>query len=140
MESTGPWCMAAAGVQDQDLIEDDGVVKYGAITEGYKEYLTYINKLYHEKKLDLKEFCQSDEEKKERGQNDRIGVFSDYFSYFTTGQEPEEATNNPMFEPLTSPESDEKIAPVNDGIQRGAFALSKNNPSPEASIRWLDYF
>src|SRR5699024_543558 len=40
----------------------------------------------------------------------------------------------------TSPESDEKIAPVNDGIQRGAFALSKNNPSPEASIRWLDYF
>src|SRR5699024_5673638 len=27
-----------------------------------------------------------------------------------------------------------------DGIQRGAFALSKNNPSPEASIRWLDYF
>src|SRR5699024_5020470 len=50
------------------------------------------------------------------------------------------ATNNPMYKPLKSPDVDEPIAPIDDGIQRGAFALSKNNPSPEASIRWLDYF
>src|SRR5699024_12711938 len=63
-----------------------------------------------------------------------------YFSYFTTGEEVDEATNNPMYKPLKSPDVDEPIAPIDDGIQRGAFALSKNNPSPEASIRWLDYF
>src|SRR5699024_7114967 len=79
-------------------------------------------------------------EKKAKGQNDRIGVFSDYFSYFTTGQEPEGATTNPTFEPLTSSESEERIAPVSDGTQRGALALSKHYRTTEASIRWLDYF
>src|SRR5699024_619485 len=89
MDSIGPWFMAAFGVKDQGIIEDDGEVKYGAITDGYKEYLKYMNKLYDEELLDPETFSQSDEEKKAKGQNDRIGVFSDYFSYFTTGQEPE---------------------------------------------------
>src|SRR5699024_1274186 len=139
MDSIGPWFMAAFGVKDQGIIEDDGEVKYGAITDGYKEYLKYMNKLYDEKLLDPETFSQSDEEKKAKGQKDRIGVFSYYFTYFTTIQETEEATNNPLFEHLKSPESDEKMAPVNECIQRGAFALSKNNPSPEASIGWLNY-
>lgn len=140
MDSIGPWFMAAFGVKDQGVVEDDGEVKYGPTTQGYKKYLEYMHKLYDEDLLDSETFSQSDEEKQAKGQNNRLGVFSDYFSYFTTGQDPEEATNNPMFKPLTSSESEEPIAPVNDGIQRGTFALSKDNPSPEASIRWLDYF
>src|SRR5699024_6977478 len=90
--------------------------------------------------LDPETFSQSDEEKKAKGQNNRVGVFSDYFSYITTGEEVDEATNNTMYKPLKSPDVDEPIASIDDGIQRGAFSLSKNNPSPEASIRWLDYF
>lgn len=140
MDSIGPWFMAAFGVKDQKVIENDGKVGYGAITDEYKEYLKYMNKLYEEDLLDPETFSQSDEEKKAKGQNNRVGVFSDYFSYFTTGEEVDEATNNPMYKPLKSPDVDEPIAPIDDGIQRGAFALSKNNPSPEASIRWLDYF
>src|SRR5699024_8459516 len=30
--------------------------------------------------------------------------------------------------------------PISDGIVRGTFSLTKDNPSPEASIRWVDYF
>src|SRR5699024_12280130 len=62
MDSIGQWFMAAFGVKDQGIIEDDGEVKYGAITDGYKEYLKYMNKLYDEKLLDPETFSQSDEE------------------------------------------------------------------------------
>lgn len=140
LDSIGPWFMSAFGVKDQGVVENDGEVTYGAITDGYKEYLEYMNKLYEEKLLDPETFSQSSEEKQAKGQKNQVGVFSDYFSYFTTGEDPDEVENNPMFSPLKSDRIDEPIAPVNDNIQRGAFALSKNNPSPEASIRWLDYF
>src|SRR5699024_10529720 len=140
LDSIGPWFMSAFGVKDQGVIENDGKVTYGAITDGYKEYLEYMNQLYEEKLLDPETFSQSSEEKQAKGQKNQVGVFSDYFSYFTTGEDPDEVENNPMFSPLKSDAIDEPIAPVNDNIQRGAFALSKNNPSPEASIRWLDYF
>src|SRR5699024_727401 len=45
-DSIGPMFMSAFGVKDQGIIEDDGEVKYGAITDGYKEYLKNMNKLY----------------------------------------------------------------------------------------------
>lgn len=48
--------------------------------------------------------------------------------------------NNPMFQPLTSPVSEEPIIPRNPAIERGTFSITNKNPNPEASIRWIDYF
>src|SRR5699024_12839799 len=58
LDSIGPWFMAAFRVKDQGVIENDGNVTYGAITDGYKEYLEYMNKLYEEKLLDPETFSQ----------------------------------------------------------------------------------
>jgi len=140
MESIRPFLLSAFGLKEQDIQEFDGEVVYGATHENYKEYLKYMNKLYDEKLLDNEVYSQSDDQKKAKGQENRLGAFTDYFSYFTTGETDEEAVNNPMFHPLTSEFSDEPMVPISDGIVRGTFSLTKDNPSPEASIRWVDYF
>src|SRR5699024_12624002 len=102
MDSIGPWFMAAFGVKDQKVIENDGKVGYGAITDEYKEYLKYMNKLYEKDLLDPETVSQSDEGKKAKGQNNRIGVFSEYFSYITTGEEVDEDRTNIIYKSLKS--------------------------------------
>src|SRR5699024_7043477 len=88
----------------------------------------------------LEALSQSDEEKTAKGQANRVGVFPDWYSFFTTDETKEEAMKHPMFHPLVTDESKEPIIPRDTGIERGAFALSSENPNPEASIRWVDYF
>lgn len=140
MNSMRPWLLAAFGMKEWDVDEIDGKVRYTPITDNYKEYLTFMNKLYSEKLLDPETFSQADEQKKAKGQDNRLGAFTDFYSFFTTGETEEESMNNPMFYPLTSSVSPEPILPRNPAIQRGTFSITKNNPYPEASIRWIDYF
>lgn len=140
MESTRPWLLGAFGLKEWGIDEVDGTVRYTPITENYKEYLTYMNKLYEEGLLDPETFSQSDEQKKAKGQANRLGLFPDYFSFFTTGESQEESINNPMFHPLTSSVSDKPLFPRSPGISRGTFSITSNNDHPEATIRWVDYF
>lgn len=140
MDSTRHWMLGAFGMKEWGIEEQNGKVRYTPITEEYKSYLTYMNKLYNEKLLDSETFSQADEQKKAKGQNNRVGAFPDYFSFFTTGEGEDESMNNPMFQPLTSPVSEEPIVPGNPAIERGTFSITNKNPNPEASIRWIDYF
>lgn len=140
MESIRPWLMGAFGMRSFGLEVVDGKVQYTPITENYKEYVTFMNKMYSEKLLDQEVFGQSQEQTKAKGQNNQIGLFSDWFSYFTTGQTEEEALNNPMFQPLTSDISKEAVVPKGPGILRTTLTITKNAASPEAILRWADYF
>lgn len=140
MNSSRPWLLGAFGIKEWGIEEIDGTVRYAPIEPEYKEYLTFMNKLYEEELLDPETFSQSDEQKKAKGQANRVGVFPDWFSFFTTGQSEKEAINNPMFHPLTSSVSDEAVIPRGTGMTRGAFSITSENPNPEASIRWVDYF
>ncbi|WP_152655176.1 extracellular solute-binding protein [Oceanobacillus sp. CFH 90083] len=140
MESSRPWLLAAFGIKEWGIEENNGKVRYTPTEEAYKEYLTYMHKLYKEGLLDSETFSQSDEQKKAKGQDNRIGVFPDWYSFFTTGEPEEEAVRNPMFHPLTSDESRQPVIPLGHGMSRGAFSISESNPNPEASIRWIDYF
>lgn len=140
MNSARIWLMAAFGVLSQDVQNNNGKVIYAPISKGYKAYLTYMHKLYTDGLLDKDTFSQSDDQKKAKGQADRLGIFSDYFSYFTTGRSTTAAVNDPMYQPLTSPESPKAVVPMSPRINRGDFAITKNNPSPAASLRWVDYF
>lgn len=140
MESSRPWLLAAFGIKEWGIEENNGKVRYAPMEEAYKEYLTYMNKLYEEGLLDSETFSQSDEQKKAKGQDSRIGVFPDWYSFFTTGEPEEEAVGNPMFYPLTNDDSRDPVIPLGHGISRGTFSISESNPNPEASIRWIDYF
>jgi len=140
MDSTRPWLLAAFGLTDRSIEEIDGKVVYAPITENYKEFVTYMNKLYSEKLLDPEVYSQADEQKKAKGQNNQIGLFPDWFSFFTTGRSEKESVMDPMFYPLTSDINPERVTPGSPRMGRSTFAITSNNPSPEATLRWVDYF
>ena len=140
MDSTRPWLLGAFGLTDRTIEEIDGEVVFAPITENYKEFVTYMNKLYSEKLLDPEVYSQADEQKKAKGQNNQLGLFPDWFSFFTTGRTEKESIIDPMFHPLTSEISPEAVAPASTRMGRGTFAITSQNPSPEAALRWVDYF
>lgn len=140
MESTRPWIMGAFGLKAFGLQEVDKKVEYTPMTDNYKGYLEFMNKLYSEKLLDQEVFGQSQEQTKAKGQNNQLGLFPDWFSYFTTGKDEKDALGDPMFQPLTSEFIDEAVVPKGPGLSRSTFSITKNAESPEALLRWVDYF
>lgn len=140
MNSSRLWFMGAFGLKVKGIQEDDGVVSYTPISENYKAFLQYMNKLYSEGLLDKEVYSQSSDQKKAKGQNNQLGLFPDWFSFFTTGRGEDGALNDPMFQPLTSEYSPEAVIAGSPRLSRGAFAITKQNPSVEASLRWVDYF
>lgn len=134
------WMMPAFGIKGWGIEEHNGEVRYTFATENFRGYLEFFHKLFEEDLLDAETFSQSDEQKQAKGQNNQVGVFQDWFSYFTTGRTEEEAINDPMYAPLTSDYQKEPLMPMDPGIKRGAFVITSENPNPEASLRWVDYF
>ncbi|MEG0284909.1 MAG: extracellular solute-binding protein [Vagococcus sp.] len=140
MEHTSTYLMGAFGMKARGIQEIDGKVEYTPVTDNYKEYVTFMNKLYSEKLLDQEVYSQSGEQKTAKGQNNQLGVFQDWYSFFTTGKSPEEAVKDPMFQPLTSPVSEKAVIPGSPRMQRATFAITNKAASPEALLRWVDYF
>lgn len=134
------WFMPAFGIKGWGIEEHEGQARYTFATDNFRGYLEYMNRLFEEKLLDPETFSQSAEQKQAKGQNNQIGVFQDWLSYFTTGRSEKEAINDPMFGPLTSEFQEEPLMPIDTGIKRSSFAITSANPSPEASLRWVDYF
>lgn len=133
------WFLSAFDLNAWGVEERDGEVVYNPMTDNARAYFEFFNKLYEENLLDQEIFSQSDEMKKAKGEANEIGLFQDWFSFFTTARSEDEAVNDPMFMPLTSEYSPERTVAASPGIGRGAFALTSSNSNPEASMRWVDY-
>ncbi|OPA79351.1 ABC transporter substrate-binding protein [Paenibacillus selenitireducens] len=127
------------GMYDEVIYSDkEGKVHYSPQEEGYKGYLTFLNRLWSENLLDHETFSQTDEQKKAKGKNNQVALFSDYFPYFTLGGEPSE--DNPMMTPVASDIAGTPVYGKHPGLSsNGTFAISSTNPNPEASMRWVDY-
>lgn len=127
------------GIYDEVVYADkDGKVHYTPQEEGYKGYLTFLNRLWKEELLDHETFSQTDEQKKAKGKNNQVAVFNDYFPYFTLGGEPSE--DNPLMTPVKSEIADSPVYGKHPGISaNGTFAITSSNPAPEATMRWVDY-
>lgn len=134
------YMMASFGMKSNAIEEHDGVVRFAPASENYRGYLEYMNKLYSENLLDKETFIQSGEQKKAKGQNNQIGVFQDWFSFFTLGGGEEEALNNPMFRILTSEQSPETMTVASPRFSTGTFAITNKAADPAAAVRWVDYF
>ncbi|MFD2614936.1 extracellular solute-binding protein [Paenibacillus gansuensis] len=130
----GFWGMYNDGIYSDKA----GKVHYPWQEEGYKGYLTFMNRLWNENLLDHETFSQTDEQKKAKGKNNQIALFSDYFPYFTLGGEP--SKDNPLMTPVASDIAGTPVYGKHPGISsNGTFAISSTNPNPEASMRWVDY-
>ena len=135
-----PWFLPAFGIKGWGPFEKDGKVSYSFTDPGFRGYLEYMHDLYSEGIIDQEIFSQSKEQLQAKGQENKVGVFQEWFSYFITGREEADAVNDPMFAPLTSDYQKTPLMPIGPGIKRGSFAISSKNPSPEAALRWIDTF
>lgn len=140
LENVRPWLLGAFSLHEWGPEVRNDQVFYTPITDNAREYYKFLNQLFSEKLIDQDLFIQAEAMKKEKGRKNRLGIFQDWFSFFTTGQSETEAIKNPMFKPLMSEWSDKPTVGVSPQIRRGAFALSSGNKHPEASMRWVDYF
>ncbi|MGO4936301.1 extracellular solute-binding protein [Fundicoccus sp. Sow4_H7] len=127
----------AFGMKTWGIEENDGIVRFTPILDEARAYLQYMNRLYSEGLIDQEIFSQANEQKASKGENNLVGMFSEFNpQFFIQG----EIMMHPMMHPLTSEWQETPLAPLSQGISRGAFAITKNNPYPEASLRWADYF
>ena len=140
LNGTRLWLMGAFGIKVKGIQEDDGKVSYTPISENYKGFLEYMNRLYKDGLLDKEVYSQSNDQKQAKGQKNQLGLFNDYYSFFTTGRTEKEAINDPLFQPLTSEFSPEAVIAGNPRLTRAAFSITHTNPSVEASLRWVDHF
>ncbi|GGF91750.1 extracellular solute-binding protein [Paenibacillus aceti] len=127
------------GIYSEGIYADkDGKVRYAPQEEGYKGYLTFLNKLWNEELLDHETFSQTPEQKKAKGQNNQIALFNDYYPYFTLGGEP--STEHPLMTPVKSEIDGSPVYGKHPGLSaQGTFAITSKNPAPEATMRWIDY-
>ncbi len=106
-------------------------------SDGYKDYLTYLHKLYAEKLLDNDFFVQTNDQMTAKGTAGTLGCFASGASYITCG-----ATigyDYTQFDALTSARSSKQIVSSSAGIIIGRSAISGTSKYPEAIIRLLDY-
>lgn len=134
------WFMPAFGLKGWGVQVKDDTVSYSFTDPGFRGYLEFMRDMYAEGLIDQEIFSQSKEQLQAKGQDDKIGVFQEWYSYFITGRSEEEAINDPMYGPLTSEYQKTPLMPIGPGIKRGSFAISSKNPSPEAALRWIDTF
>lgn len=139
LDGVRTWISPAFGIKEWGAEEVNGEVRFAPTTDNARAYYEFMAQLYSEGLLDREVFSQSDEQKKAKGENNQIGLFTDWYSFFTTGETEEEAINNPMLGSLTSEWQEEPMVVASPEITRGTFAITSQNPYPEATMRWVDY-
>lgn len=118
-------------------VNNDKVV-YSAIDPKFKEYLKFMNRLYLEGLLDNESYIQTSQQMTAKGNEGRVGAFSHSGPFLVVKME--DNAKYVAINPLTSPVNNKQMWPKGYGMSRGAFAITKNNKYPEASMRWVDYF
>ena len=127
----------------QPQLDENGKVYLAETTEGWKEYVKYMNRLYTEGLLDPDCFIMTNDEYVDKTASDRIGLFASwntlnrvfgtddlsiYFDYiFFTG--------------VTSDLTEEVVYPLWNPVTANCVtAVSADTEHPEDVARMLDYF
>lgn len=124
-------------IQSDGIFQKDGKVDYAFMQEGFKEYVTFMNKLYNEKLLDNDMFSHTWEQFVAKGP--KVGIYSTWPIVMLGFEDPSEALKYPPLPPLTSSVNDKKLTIEMPEVRRGRAAITSENKYPEATMRWLDY-
>lgn len=133
--------MPAFGVLSREAsVDDAGKVSFGALSEGYKAYLQFMNRLWTDKLMDSATFTEGFTEMSAKGKAGKLGSFlhaGPFLAYDV--KTPEDNLKYPALPALTSPQNSTKMYPIGTGIVRGVFAITSRNPDPVRTIQWADY-
>lgn len=122
-----------------DFDETTGGVRLIAASEGYRDYLEYLRKLYSEKLLDNNVFTITDDQWKTNVANDVVGVFASTNLAWLPADKADEWVA--VEEALEGPKGDKLWTPIRANFHStGAAVLPSTCSDPELVLRWLDYF
>lgn len=124
-----------------DIEVKDGKVIFSPMTENYREYLKFANRLYEEGLLDSEVYTQTVAQWTAKGKDNKVGIAFQAapFLYYDVKSD-EENLEYKLLPALTSPINSEKVYPLySTGVTTGTFAVTSSNPCPEAAVRWVDW-
>lgn len=126
------------GIIDRYLdIDDNGKIRLIAQEQGYKEILTYLNRLWEEDILDHEIFSQKQPQVIAKITEDTVGYTASGNNNQWLGERRNEFTAAAS---LTGPYGDNAWVQVSPIVQTtGTFVITSANPYPEATMRWVDY-
>lgn len=138
---------AAFGIYTSELdlmyqIDDAGKVYLAETTEEFKNYLTFMHRLYAEGLLDETTFIQTVAERREKIINNQVGMFSDWggLSAGTCGENVPSAYDTWAWVNGFSSEKYEKAYAGWPLVNAGAkIMVSAKTKHPEAICKMLDY-
>lgn len=122
-----------------DLDPASGDLRFYPASQGYKDLLTFINKLYSEKLLEQEIFTTNAKDILAKNEQELIGSFS-FANVFARANS--NATDFAGLDTALAGPSGERVYTSARGHvgSRGAFVITKANKYPEATMRWVDYF
>lgn len=122
-----------------DLDPETDEYRFYPASEGYKELLEYVHKLYDEGLIAENIFSQEHDQFLAYGAEGRYGSTVWYSPTLVMGEEVgSRYTGMPTLE---GPHGDKLNINLGSMIKNlGAFVITKDNPYPEATVRWVDHF
>ncbi|MFD0961732.1 ABC transporter substrate-binding protein [Paenibacillus chungangensis] len=129
-----------------DFYRDNGVVKYGPIEPGYKEYLTLLNAWYEEGLIDPDFSTQDNAALDAKVINGNSGAFFAYIGggmgkYLPALQEKDSSSNlaGVQFPILNQGDEPRFINTSYEYRGQGSVGLTSANQKIEETAKWLDY-
>jgi putative aldouronate transport system substrate-binding protein len=135
--------LAAFGLMEKDWVWVNGdKVEFVPTLDKYKQYVTYMNRLYSEGLIDPQILTHTQQEFIAKGQSGRLGIANGVegpvvFKIVPAESVKEKAVDIP---PLTSPANNKAVFPSLPVISKGNFAITSKNKNPAETIRWVDFF
>lgn len=145
----GSWCgdivdlIAALGEVPDNMdhrVVQDGKVKYTATQDGYKKAIQTLHQWYQEGLIDPESFSQDDKAYLAKGKasTENLGSFVWWEVKEMVGAD---RAGNYSLVPVLEGVNGKRLASQsnNQEIARGAFAITRANKYPAATMRWADH-
>lgn len=131
--------------QDESYVEYvDGKVRFVADSEGWKEGLKYVNKLYTEGLIAPESVTQSSSQLLTMGENPGEVILGSAFAsnasgtIFSIGDEDGRYTKWEVIEPLEGPTGLKQVTETRQKATMNAF-ITSSCEYPELAVRWMDW-
>jgi putative aldouronate transport system substrate-binding protein len=138
----GCWGLGNRGIIPDriDLDEKTGKVRYIPVTPQWRDFLTYMHKLYQEGLLDKEIFTSNMAQFIGKGTEGVVGAFSAPNTACISTNHADEFVGIPT--PLQGPKNIKPICAAMRPyvLKTGTFVVTRANKYPEATMRWIDYF
>lgn len=130
--------LGAGGFADYIDADADGKIRLFAVSDNFKNHVTWLNKLYLQGLLDVEMFTQDIPTFTAKGEQNLIGAFFDNGSPEIIG-----AKNSASFSnagPMAGADGKRVFNNMRSMCDLGSFAISKENKYLPETMRWVDYW